>query len=191
MQKLYVNEIFHSLQGEGARVGESSVFIRLAGCNLNCLFCDTNADNGKYLTISEIDEIISKYNCKWIVWTGGEPTLQLNNAIVSHYKFLGYKQAIETNGSNSLPIGIDYIALSPKNTRIHNSITKVHEVRIVFPDLLGLSETLLPIANDYYLSPRFDDLNANMNEINDCINYIKDNPKWKLSIQLHKLLKIQ
>ena len=95
--KLVVNEIFYSLQGEGARAGRPSIFIRLSKCNLRCSFCDTEFDSGEEMTLQEMLNEIKKYGCKWIVWTGGEPTLQLTDEMVAFFKHNGFLQAIETN----------------------------------------------------------------------------------------------
>ncbi len=80
---LNVNEIFYSLQGEGGRTGQASIFIRLAKCNLDCSFCDTDFERGVKMTADELLKEINRYGCKWIIWTGGEPALQLTNAIVT------------------------------------------------------------------------------------------------------------
>lgn len=101
--KLNVKEIFYSLQGEGGRTGEASIFIRLTKCNLSCDFCDTDFANGQDMEVGEILDAIKKYPCKWIIWTGGEPTIQLNNEILKYFRDEGYKQAIETNGTKKFP----------------------------------------------------------------------------------------
>lgn len=98
-----VSEIFYSLQGEGFRAGHPSIFIRLADCNLACGFCDTEFNSGREFTDEELLKEISKHPGKWIVWTGGEPLLQLKAETVELFRAAGYKQALETNGSQ--PIG--------------------------------------------------------------------------------------
>ncbi len=119
---LKVSEIFYSLQGEGARIGTPTVFIRLTGCKTkNACFaagikCDTEFESGKELSITDI-ELWLKLNapkCKEITWTGGEPTDQLTEEIISYFKNLGFYQAIETSGLNPVPKGIDFICVSPK-----------------------------------------------------------------------------
>ena len=115
MQKLNINEIFYSLQGEGIRAGTPNIFIRLCGCNLNCSFCDTEHNSINYqLTIFELYQNIIKYNCNNIIWSGGEPALQLNFGIIEYFKDLGFFQSIETNGTNEMPNNIDFITVSPK-----------------------------------------------------------------------------
>ena len=187
-----VNEIFESLQGEGGRAGELSIFIRLAGCNRKCDFCDTEHENSIEMSLPEIYDYIQRkeFTATWIVWTGGEPTLQLTDEIVRYFRDWGYMQAIETNGSNPLPQGLDYIAISPKG-EINPAITRVDEVRCVYPDHKLHINNISQLSAKLYLSPRFDGSEPNYDVINDCINYIRENPRWKLSIQIHKLLKIQ
>lgn len=197
-QNLLIKEIFQSLQGEGGRAGENSIFIRLANCNLNCWFCDTNWNDGEPLTLEEIYEKIKNYKSKWIVWTGGEPSLQLTSEIVNYFKAYGYKQAIETNGTNPVPSNLDYIVCSPK--------VSVHILKQNFPD--GLDEIripvqinqpippidLLPPAKHYYLSPVFlgkEKERFNINNLNYCINYIMEHPEWKISIQQHKIWNVR
>ena len=191
--KLIINEIFYSLQGEGARTGRPSIFIRLSKCNLRCSFCDTEYDSGEEMSLEEIHKDIEKFGCKWIVWTGGEPTLQLTDEMVAFFKSKGYMQAIETNGTRKVPQGIDYITCSPKQhfERIKELILHAHELR--FPmvkgdELPNLQE--LPEADNYLLSPIFDANKLNKENLDYCVKLIKENPQWSLSVQLHKLIKI-
>jgi organic radical activating enzyme len=191
-QNLKVIEIFQSLQGEGANVGLSCVFIRLAGCNMSCPFCDTIWDGGTEMSVLEILSQVKQFNVTTIVWTGGEPTLQLTDEVLGY--FAEYKNCIETNGSNKVPDLIDYVAVSPKvpASVVCNNFKFVDEIRYAvslndpIPDF-----TELPPANNYYLSPIFDNLKLNRKNVNYCLRVIEENPKWKLSIQMHKLLKIR
>jgi organic radical activating enzyme len=189
-----VNEIFYSLQGEGGRAGQASIFIRLAKCNLACDFCDTDFASGKAMSVLEILEKIRFFGCKWIIWTGGEPTLQLTGKIVDFFKKNGYLQAIETNGTNKVPAGIDYIACSPKRgfETVKNLIPEVDELRFpmkkgdLLPDI-----SILPKAKRYLLSPIFDGQNIVRENVDYCVELIKQNPQWGLSLQMHKLIDIQ
>lgn len=191
---LKINEIFYSLQGEGARSGEASIFIRLSGCNLRCDFCDTEFDLGQQMTLEQIAHQIDQYPCKWIIWTGGEPTLQITDQHLAYFKAKGYKQAIETNGTRPIPSLIDYISCSPKVAyeKVKTIIPFAHELRFplkegdVLPNI-----AILPKANNYFISPIFDELDANKNNINYCVDLIKNNPAWKLSVQMHKLINIE
>lgn len=101
MPKLHVNEIFYSLQGEGARKGSANIFVRFAHCNLKCSFCDTEFESHRELDVEELLQECKQFPCKNIVFTGGEPLLQLTEDIVKKFKRAGYYLAIETNGTIS------------------------------------------------------------------------------------------
>lgn len=192
--KLNVKEIFYSLQGEGGRSGEASIFIRLTKCNLTCSFCDTDFAEGEDMTIDEIHEVIGAYPCKWIIWTGGEPTIQLRDEHLAVFRSHGYKQAIETNGTRRVPSLIDYITCSPKQdySSIKTRIPTVNEIRIpvaagdMIPDI-----SIFPKADKYFLSPIFDADKINLPNVEYCVGYIKKNPQWQLSLQIHKLIHIE
>lgn len=191
---LNVNEIFYSLQGEGGRTGQASIFIRLAKCNLACSFCDTDFERGVKMTLDEVYNEIKQYSCKWIIWTGGEPALQLTDQIVAYFKEKGFKQAIETNGTKKLPKGLDYITCSPKQNfeKVRELIPEVDELRFPIqkgdplPDI-----SVLPKTNHYLLSPIFDDLEVIQENVDYCISLIKETPLWALSLQTHKLIGIR
>lgn len=191
---LIVNEIFYSLQGEGGRVGGASIFIRLTKCNLACTFCDTDFASGDEMTLDEIYAVIEKYSGKWIIWTGGEPTLQLKNEHLQFFKDKGYKQAIETNGTRPVPSLIDYITCSPKlkYEKIKTIIPEVNEIRIplakgdTVPDI-----SIFPKADKYFLSPIFDGNLLNMENVNYCVEMVKEHSDWALSLQVHKLINIE
>ncbi|RNC64909.1 7-carboxy-7-deazaguanine synthase QueE [Proteiniphilum sp. X52] len=191
---LNVNEIFYSLQGEGGRSGQPSIFIRLAKCNLSCSFCDTDFERGVKLTTDELLREIEQYGCKWIIWTGGEPTLQLNDAVVALFKEKGYLQAIETNGTRRVPEGIDYITCSPKQQfeKVRELIPEVDELRFPIqkgdplPDI-----SILPKARYHFLSPIFDNHCIIRENIDYCVSLVKENPMWALSLQIHKLIGIR
>lgn len=192
--KLTVNEIFYSLQGEGGRQGEASIFIRLCKCNLRCVFCDTEFDTGEEMSLEEIADSIGKYTGKWIIWTGGEPTLQLKDEHLQFFKDLGYKQAIETNGTRRVPQLIDYITCSPKQNyeKIKEIIPSVDEIRLPIakgdkiPDI-----SIFPKAKRYFLSPIFDESKPIKENVEYCVEQILLNPDWQLSLQVHKLINIQ
>lgn len=192
--KLTVNEIFYSLQGEGGRSGEASIFIRLTMCNLNCSFCDTDFAEGDEMTVENIMEKIKQYPCKWIIWTGGEPTIQLRDEHLAFFQQHGYKQAIETNGTRRVPSLIDYITCSPKQDygSIKSRIPKVNEIRMPIkkgdpvPDI-----SIFPKADRYFLSPIFDADKMNTENVSYCVELIKQHPEWQLSLQIHKLIHIE
>ncbi|MDR1756053.1 MAG: 7-carboxy-7-deazaguanine synthase QueE [Culturomica sp.] len=193
---LNVKEIFYSLQGEGGRQGEASIFIRLAGCNLHCSFCDTDHGEGSEMELTAILSYIRPFPAKWIVWTGGEPSLQLNNEVLSFFRKEGYLQAIESNGTRPLPELLDYRVISPKgaNPAYAKALNpRAEEVRLPVKkgDPLPPVE-LLPQASCYFLSPVFEEQEAKTREnILYCVACIKEHPHWRLSLQMHKLIGIE
>jgi organic radical activating enzyme len=183
---LKVNEIFYSLQGEGARAGKPSIFIRLSDCNLRCTFCDTEFVSGREMTTREILQYIKAFPCNEIVWTGGEPTLQLTNEVLD--EFPGYYHCIETNGTNPIPEKIHYIALSPKVAEhvIRKNVPSCDEVRYVRGPGMAIPEPATE-AKRKYISPMADGDKISMEALRHCIRLCLENPEWSLSVQQHKL----
>lgn len=201
-QILHVVEIFHSIQGEGANTGRSAVFVRLAHCNENCWFCDTDWSKYSDMNVLQVlDEVrkLSKpedYPNNLLIWTGGEPTMQLTNEILE--QFSGFYNCIETNGTNPVPSRIQYISCSPKVSPeiLRKNFNRVNEFRypVAAGDILP-KITELPPADYYFISPLFTGvekkrLKQNNENILYSIDYIKRNPQWRLSLQIHKLLNI-
>lgn len=192
-----VNEIFYSLQGEGRFTGTPAVFIRLSGCNLKCDFCDTEHRQGMEMSEDEIVKEVLKYPTKHVVITGGEPLLQLTPSLLQKlHKNKKYIQ-VETNGSinpqDEILLVIDWITCSPKYGNIPN-IQKIDELKVVYdiahPEFVTELENVQTTYNStYYLQP-CDRQNTEYNETNiaSCLKYILEHPKWKLSLQTHKLL---
>ena len=192
--KMKVNEIFYSLQGEGAHTGTPAIFIRFASCNLRCPFCDTNFDKYNELSKSAILDAIKEYPAQLVVLTGGEPTLQDLAPLIDDLHKAGKFVAIETNGTNETPSNADWVTCSPKVAFVKNAplkLTQADEVKVVFDGQSKVEDYGIE-ARHYYLQP-CDTGNAEQNEriINDCINYIKQHPKWKLSLQTQKILKVR
>lgn len=197
---LNVSEIFYSLQGEGARIGTPTIFIRLQGCKAKfaCaklgIKCDTEFESGKQMSVQDIEEWIKQNapNCKEITWTGGEPTDQLNEGIISYFKDKGFFQAIETSGLNPAPDGLDFICVSPK---VGEHIVKknfpngVSELRYVRHKGQSVPQPLIK-AQHYWLSPHSDGFNINGENLKHCINLCIENSQWKLSLQNHKIWNI-
>ena len=193
-----INEIFHSLQGEGYNTGTASVFIRLSGCNLHCAFCDTRHEEGTMMSLPEIVEQVMLYpKAPLIVLTGGEPSLWIDGDFVKGLKTLtGKRIAIETNGTRPLPHGIDWVTLSPK-TGLGNSgdlpvvLTRCDELKVVY---LGqdLAQYNNIIAAHRYLQPCWvsneSDRKRNMQAT---VQAVLDNPDWQLSLQTHRILDIK
>ena len=193
-----INEIFYSLQGEGHWTGTPAVFIRFSGCNLHCDFCDTEHNSGQELSVDEIISEASKYPTLHIIFTGGEPTLQLTRSLVDRLHQLGKYLHIETNGTLPLPDGldktIDWITVSPKDAPV--KIQRIDELKVIFH---GAGQNMasfdtLPVthADCRYLQPcDVNNPDSNARIIADTIDYIKQHPKWRLSLQTHKLLGIR
>jgi 7-carboxy-7-deazaguanine synthase len=180
--KYKINEIFYSIQGEGFYSGTAAIFIRFSGCNLKCDFCDTDHSQKMSLTKEQIFDEIKKYESKHIIFTGGEPTLQINKDLCLYLKEKGYFLSIESNGTNKVDSYIDWITISPKNEDLAQKTG--NELKVVFEtiDLENLTELNF---NHFYIQPKSE---QNINEI---IKYIKKNPIWKLSIQIQKILKVR
>lgn len=192
-----VNEIFYSLQGEGRWTGTPAIFIRLSGCNLKCDFCDTKHQTYKEYAEEEIMREIVKFEpCKHIVITGGEPALQLTDSFIDLLVEHGYYVAVETNGTRQLPVGIQWITCSPKFEFCPKAEVKldwIDELKVVYR---GKGQDMTKYddieATEYYLQP-CDTGNPTENRriINETIEYIKQNPKWKLSLQTQKILDVR
>jgi 7-carboxy-7-deazaguanine synthase len=194
MPKLHVNEIFYSLQGEGARKGSANIFVRFAHCNLQCGFCDTEFDSFRELTVDELLAECHQFPCKNIIFTGGEPLLQLTVEVAKAFKNAGYFTAIETNGTITPPKGLDWITVSPKVAEhvLAKKFRRVHinELKYIRNKSQGIPRGKVK-ADHYYVSPEFDGDYPNADNIRHCIDLVKENPKWRLSVQEHKLLKIR
>jgi 7-carboxy-7-deazaguanine synthase len=198
--KLKISELFYSLQGEGQRAGTPTFFIRLQGCKAkNACYamgikCDTEYESGKEWDIESILIWLknTNKNCNEITWTGGEPLDQLNEEIISFFKQHGYFQAVETSGLHAAPNGLDFICVSPKvaehviKKNFPNGVTELRYVRHAGQEI--------PVptikAQYYWLSPHSDGFTINTNNLKHCINLCLENPKWKMSIQQHKLWNI-
>lgn len=189
-----VNEIFYSIQGEGARVGTANVFIRLQGCDTKhaCLasgvLCDTEFESGRDVGYADLLREIERYNCGNIIWTGGEPAQQLTPEIVGHFRKRGYYQSIETSGLYPAP-PVDYFTVSPKVAEhvIARNFVHVDELRYTRHAGQSIPEPSIT-AENYFLSPHWGaDYQENLRH---CIYLVKTNIKWRLSVQMHKLLNI-
>jgi 7-carboxy-7-deazaguanine synthase len=207
-KKYKVKEIFYTLQGEGFHAGRPAVFCRFSGCNLwsgreedrsdaVCKFCDTDfwgtdgVNGGSYTAqalIAKIKSLAPIQEELFIVCTGGEPALQLDQELVDSMHQEGIYIAIETNGTKGLPEGIDWICVSPKEAS-KILITKGHELKLVYPQQ-GNHPTNFETFDfqHFYLQP-LDDVDK-LENTERCIHYCMENPKWKLSVQTHKVLGI-
>lgn len=192
-----VNEIFYSIQGEGAHSGEAAIFVRLSGCNLKCSFCDTEHQPYQDLIEDEICAEIAKYPASLVVITGGEPTLQLTETLIEKIHELSKTVAIETNGTRPVPRGVDWVTVSPKALFVGEIgkpvIKTAQEVKIVLDDLHTYDDpTFGIVAAHYFVQPcDTSDEARNRDIINRCVNFVKQNPQWRLSLQTQKILRVR
>lgn len=193
-----INEIFYSIQGEGANTGKPAVFVRFSGCNLACAFCDTDFHKSTTMTEEEIVTKVESYGCCFVVFTGGEPLLQLNRKLCDLLHEKDYIIAVESNGSIETNLPIDWLTISPKHffTNAKTIIKRCSEVKM----LGSINTTLEQLdaltgqikAEKYYLQP-IDTGNEKTNQenTNKVLSLIKERPEWRISVQLHKILKVQ
>ncbi|MCR4813003.1 MAG: 7-carboxy-7-deazaguanine synthase QueE [Bacteroidales bacterium] len=192
-----VNEIFYSLQGEGFNAGTPAVFVRFAGCNLQCPFCDTDFAVGTEMTEEDIAAQVVRYPASLVVITGGEPSLQLTESLVDALHRQGRRVAVETNGTHPLPSNVDWITLSPKDTFLgmvaSPILTEVDELKVVFD---GIHQPVIyeniKVRHARFLQPcDTGDPQRNGIIVNQVVEYVKANPQWRLSLQIHKMIGIR
>lgn len=186
-----VNDIFYSLQGEGRNAGMAAVFVRLAGCNLRCRFCDTAFTAYKEMDDTDILASILSYPTRFVVITGGEPALQMDDGLADLLHCHGYTIAIETNGTLPVPKGIDWITVSPKQAFVGKAgrpvVKRCDELKFVFDGTTPVDDCGI-MADYYYLQPcDTGDSVRNRAIAAACIDYIKSHPRWRLSLQTQKL----
>lgn len=200
-----VKEIFRTLQGEGAHTGRVAVFCRFAGCNLwsgreedrataQCTFCDTDFVGGeKYKTADELADAIA---CTWgdtkdqrfVVLTGGEPLLQVDREFTGCLKDRGFTVALETNGTQPVPDGIDWVCVSPKNKQLRTTFGD--ELKLVYPQKDLWPDLFSHLAfKRFSLSP-MDGPNLKKNT-QAAVEYCLAHPQWRLTLQIHKLVGIR
>lgn len=211
MSAYKVKEIFYTLQGEGAQSGRPAVFCRFSGCNLwsgreedrhkaICQFCDTDfwgtdgLNGGRYPTAQAL---AAKVAAQWpdkgqgkpyVVCTGGEPLLQLDEKLVAAFHAEGFEVAVETNGTLPIPAGIDWVCLSPK-AGSDVIVQAGDELKLVFPQPGAEPERFAHWAFAHFFLQPMDGPAAQVNT-QLTLNYCLTHPQWRLSLQTHKLLGI-
>lgn len=206
-----IKEIFYTLQGEGAHAGRPAVFCRFSGCNLwsgrendrataVCRFCDTDfvgtdgEGGGKFADGASLAQAIdalwpnSYAASKYVVFTGGEPLLQLDAALIADMHEAGFEVAIETNGTIAVPDGVDWICVSPK-MGAQLIVHKGSELKVVVPQNAQSLEAYETLDFEHFFVQPMDGPLLEQNT-RLAIEICKRNPKWKLSLQTHKLLRI-
>jgi 7-carboxy-7-deazaguanine synthase (Cx14CxxC type) len=214
MGRYAVKEIFYTLQGEGANAGRAAVFCRNAGCNLwtgreedrpkaVCQFCDTDfvgvdgPGGGKFASAEALaDAVVACWPegkldvepAPMVVCTGGEPLLQMDAALINAFHARGLFIAIETNGTQEAPEGIDWICVSPK-AGAPLILTKGHELKLVYPQPDAMPEEFVSLSfSHFYLQPM--DGDAQQANTEAAVAYCMAHPQWRLSLQTHKMLGI-
>lgn len=207
-----VKEIFYTLQGEGAQAGRAAVFCRFAGCNLwsgreadrqsaICQFCDTDffgtdgEGGGKFENADALADAIANQwprngsvGKRFVVCTGGEPLLQLNAALIDALHMHGFEIAVETNGTVAAPAGIDWICVSPKAGAKLVQLSG-DEIKLVFPQPLGDPQFFEDLAfRHFFLQPMDGPERVANTEL--AVRYCMEHPRWRLSLQTHKILGI-
>ena len=209
-----VKEIFFTLQGEGANSGRAAVFCRFSGCNLwtgreedrhraTCQFCDTDffgtdgTGGGRFVTAEQLAQAVaaawpadsSPRARRFVVCTGGEPLLQLDEPLIAALHAHGFVIAVETNGTQPVPEGIDWVCVSPKASA-ELLVRRGSELKLVFPQEGALPQSFEELEFEhFYLQPMDGADQANNTRL--ALQYCLEHPQWKLSIQTHKLLGIR
>lgn len=194
-----VNEVFYSIQGEGAKAGTPANFIRFSGCNLNCSWCDTEHENNFSIeSVTGLEEAVKLYgnpSCKEIVLTGGEPLLQMSAKAMRHLVNRQWRVSIETNGT---ALSLDHkefvesfspvwLTVSPKAGHLPDLDFMADEVKVVYPQV-GLN----PVECEEMGYFKFIQPNAEVEDSAEkAVEYVLRHPTWRLSIQMQKLLNLK
>ena len=208
-----VKEIFYTLQGEGFHAGRPALFCRFAGCNLwsgleadrakaVCDFCDTDfvgvdgVNGGKFRDAKALVAVILREwwigvkhdTNRFVVFTGGEPLLQLDKALIDALHHENFEIAVETNGTKPAPAGIDWLCVSPKADS-ELVLTQGNELKLVYPQPLAMPERFTKLDFQHFYLQAMDGA-AQAHNTQAAIQYCMQYPLWKLSVQTHKLLGI-
>jgi organic radical activating enzyme len=198
-QTLPVMEAFYTIQGEGFYQGHAAYFVRLGGCDVGCVWCDVkeswDAEAHPKLSIKEIVDEAKQFEGRLVVITGGEPLMHDTTALTNAFKNAGFATNIETSGSSPLSGEWDWICLSPKKFKepLLEVCKKANELKIVVYNKSDFEwaekyAALVPRNCQLYLQPEWSKIDSMIDGI---ISYIQQNPKWQLSLQLHKYIGIR
>ena len=186
-------EIFHSVQGEAFHTGVPHVFIRFGNCNLRCEWCDTDFLTFEEMTLKDIVDQVLEYDCKRVIFTGGEPAMQDLQSISTELKLHGIHLSIETNGTIPIPEIIDWICVSPKDQLYPNVSIKQttgDELKVVYcGQELSLYDDLKNGFDHLFVQPCYlenESVEWNGKNFVQTESLVKENPEWRLSLQTHK-----
>lgn len=191
-----ISEIFYSLQGEGTHTGRAAIFIRFYGCNMSCPFCDEPLHQNYFeeQAESEIIEQLAQYPSKFVIITGGEPSIQNLNGFIQVLQKKGYYIAVESNGFNFENIkSANWITYSPKNWKHVQNTNMVAELKFVVhttSDMTLLEKAVEQFEGPVYIQPEGKGQNIVAENVKFCIEFIQQKPRFQLSLQTHKLLNI-
>ncbi len=200
MNYIPIHEIFYSIQGEGYYSGKAAFFIRLAGCDVGCVWCDSKetwkANKHNLLSIEQIIETLPiNEGTKFVVITGGEPSMYKLNSLTKCLKEMGFYIAVETSGVYNLEATFDWITLSPKKHKppTNDMLNSANELKVVIAsenDFVFASSCALKTNSNcrLYLQTEWSRRKQIMPLI---IEFVKSNPKWKISLQMHKLFEFR
>ena len=191
-------EIFHSVQGEGARAGIPHVFIRFGKCNLACEWCDTDFETYEEMNVEEIVKIVKKFNCNKVIYTGGEPMLNDLWPISRELKKLGIELSCESNGTIEIPEGLlDWICISPKDQEYPGVKIRQRsgdELKVVYVGQnLEMYDDLKQGFDNLFLQPCYietESVEWNGKNFSLTEDVVKANSEWRLSLQTHKWMQI-
>lgn len=192
MESLYINDLFWTLQGEGKHAGRRALFVRMPHCNLRCSWCDTTFDTHKKVGIADFVDFARAEDARFAVVTGGEPMMHRHTPrVVELLKELGFEVAVETNGTFAPPCDFDWITCSPKRDAeyaVHPDLyDRVNEFKYVvdapFDFNILRRHEIRPQHQVLSLSPEYSEFGSNVAKI---IDFLKEHPFWRLSLQTHK-----
>ena len=191
-------EIFHSVQGEGARAGIPHVFIRFGKCNLACEWCDTDFETYEEMNVKEIVKIVKEFNCNKVIYTGGEPMLNDLWPISRELKKLGIELSCESNGTIEIPEGLlDWICISPKDQEYPGVKIRQRsgdELKVVYVGQdLTMYDDLKQGFDNLFLQPCYiesETVEWNGKNFSLTEDVVKANSEWRLSLQTHKWMQI-
>jgi organic radical activating enzyme len=195
---LPIMEEFYSLQGEGRNTGKAAYFIRVGGCDVGCYWCDVkeswNADLHPLISADTVINNALQYSARSVVVTGGEPALYNLTYLTSNLKRIGFETFLETSGSEVITGMWDWICISPKKIShpLESEIIKAHELKVIISDdsdFEWAEENAILVREDcfLYLQPEWSKIDLMMPKI---VDYILNHPKWQISLQSHKYMRI-
>jgi organic radical activating enzyme len=197
-KKYPVMEYFYTIQGEGMNTGRAAYFIRLGGCDVECVWCDVkeswDANKHPLLTVSDLLEKVKGSPAKLVVITGGEPAMHDLTALTSVLKENGYELAIETSGAHTITGEWDWICISPKKFKapLTENIQYADELKVVIyhPSDFEWAEKYKTMVSDNCICLLQPEYSKHTKAVELIVDYVKNNPTWRISLQTHKVINV-